>query len=368
MNDSPHHASRIVWVDLCRVLCAFLIVLGHCPRLLSVDRTAANVEVLANYLFFAHGNLGDSRVFAFFVLAGVFIHYRSTEWLLWRRFFFLLVSFLAWNLVALFLFHYTIGSSQYGWGFHTLWTALGGVPFVHGANGPLWFLKYLCLFSLIAPSLCRLSVSSRLAVSLLALLAGSANFNWTNQDFVYANETVISFGFFLAGTCLREIGLARVTANLKKAAPLLLIGGLAFSLAMLLGAPLASTATAAGRSILGVLFIFAVCILMEQYLPRRLSFRIASMGKASFFIYAYHMIAIKIFERYHVDLGRLSILWPVIFFFAGVLLYKIIARYASFLLPYLCLEKRKNAAAPCVTVSEKESFTQSWQAEKADSL
>ena len=343
MNRTFSSETRIVWVDVCRLLCAFLIVLGHCSPIVAGDRVARLGEWFVSYLFFAHNALGDSRVFAFYVLAGAFITFRSGVWMNGKRFFFLASSFLCWNVLGEIIFHFALGTPRYAWEPSALFTAMGGVPFQHSAMGAMWFLKYLCIFSLFAPCLCRLSPPVRLSLAMFAILFGSAHFHWTGADDGLANEAVIGFGFFVIGTCLKEVGIARFAAGLGKAAPLILSGGTAFSVLILLGQPQVPVSTYAMRSVLGVLFLFSVCLMAERFFPC-FSARVASMGKAAFFIYAYHCIPIAILEAHPVDLGGFSFLWPCLIFFVGLFLYVCIARFVPVLLPILCLEKRKKPA------------------------
>lgn len=273
-------------------------------------------------------------MFAFYALSGALIGFSAGSWLNWRRFLFLLVPFLLWNLIAFVLWRFPL---QPG----VVVQMFGGVPFRHGAIGALWFLKFLCLFSLVSPALCRTPVWVRLVASLALVVFGSANVPWTGQDESLANEVTVSFGFFMAGTCLR--GRLRELGNgLLKAAPWILPTGIALATAKLfhlVAIPLPI------MSVVGVLYLFSFCILVERWLPT-VAALVASRAKAVFFVFAFHQLPIVALAKARVDWGQMSFLWPFLIFFFSLALYRLIVRFAPALLPYLCLEKRKRAIEP----------------------
>lgn len=251
MAAGPSREARAVWLDAARALAilpVFWLHAGGAPAWISPL-------------------VGGSLLF-FFFCAGYFLPRNTVE--IGRRGARLLAAWAVWSLLAAGL---ALSFSQ-PWNWHRF-AGLG----VSAYNAPLWFLRNLAIFTLIAAGLRAVGILSRFAlltVCVLFLLPYSAE---------APQHVCLRFDYlpvFAAGIAVRcHCSLEQITASLEhQACPCVVLIATGFTAAEIGGA-------AGVASCFAALSLPVVGILLQRYVPAAAQ-RLSSCGRCMLFCYAVH--------------------------------------------------------------------------------
>lgn len=293
-------ATRIAWIDFCRIYTAFFVIVRHCDRHYGFP---AYVIDLFNY---------RSLIFFFFLMAGYFTHYAEPgRWLDWTRTRKLLLPYLFWTLITLItmqpLMHVgDIAAGQWGWLSPLLpLREMGLLSWCYWdySNVPLWFLRTLLLLALVSPLLQKLPLKAMLALILFTFAASDVLCESDPETAAHYKargitwlpfrlyESVLALGFYSAGLLIRRYASgAQLTAFMRSYAWAPVLGSLLLLPAVYFFGfypPVQSSALV----LLGVATTMSIGCLCEQHLPR-LCHRVAQWGQAAFFVYVTHFMAL----------------------------------------------------------------------------
>lgn len=274
----PGASPRECWLDLGRVLGLFFIVLFH---------AAGNSMEFP--LFF-------QRVPFLFMAAAYFVGRKKT--FDWRhspcRY---VLFYLAWNGAAFLeaylrhLAYLNLGySSTWDWGMLP-WKLTGaGVTFPY--DGPLWFLKYVMVLSLLSPLLFALRKRNLLIPVTAAVLLCVVFFPQVNRFFADPPRVpwADSLVFFMLGFCLSSLTLGDIKRFLKKAAYLSLPALAAITWLNRQGVISTDALHSIPFWIPGIVGLGSLCVLLgEKALFRNVARACAPLF---FFIYAAHCLVL----------------------------------------------------------------------------
>ena len=306
-NNSP--AARVAWIDFCRVMVAFLVIVRH------VERYAGSVNFFVDLFNYR------SLIFFFFLMAGYFAANTTT---LWPRVKKLVVAYLFWAVVAALILVPTFRAgaiAQGEWSWLNAWMAADELGLMRWqywglSNVPLWFMRTLILLTLALPLLRRLSLGSLLLLG-LACMALSDILCYADADEMEKTatllgaplenaafaaylpfrlyESVLALGIFSLGLALRHAvpQVQNLGGHLRPYAwwaPALSLALLPVVYFLHFNPPIRS----ASLVLLGVLTTVSLGLLCQQYLPRFCR-AVAAWGPAAFFIYVTHYIILKFF-------------------------------------------------------------------------
>lgn len=290
-------ATRISWLDFCRVYTAFMVVLRHVDRWFVGSPSVNYVVDLFNY---------RSLIFFFFLASGYFSHRpQPGQWLDFRRARTLVVPYVFWCLLG-FAVVYTpaIAAGQWGWlSLPKLTAELGLTSWCYWefSNVPLWFLRTLIILAFFAPLLHRLPNKVLLVLALLC-------FAWSDvlcnvdaetckshglprhaQEWLPFRlyESVLAAGFFAGGILLRRVADAERLTRWVNAYAWLPVAGALLLLPAVLGWSFYPPVQSSALVLVGVLSTLSIGALSLRYLPR-FGRAVAALAPASFFIYVTH--------------------------------------------------------------------------------
>ena len=337
--------GRVVWIDFCRVLTAFYVVIRHS------DRAWDSLYMFDKFNY-------RSLVFIFFFLSGYFSRPRSGTWLDWSRAWQLAKPWLLWAAVGLcvLLPYYHHQALEHG-DFSSLSPAavaqgLGLTDWNYFAayNVPLWYLRTLILLALFAPILGKLS--SKWLVVLICAACAVHNLTYypdaSQPDWMpfRTYESVLAAGVFALGMLVRRhADMRKFTAFMEQAAWAPVIASLAvfYMVYEWQYDPAASCALIA----LGGLTVMSTSILVVRYFPR-FAARVAAYGLAVFLVFVVHYIIQQPVKEQLIEyFGEpvpqiITILTPVAVMTLCLLLYRAIARWLPQYLELLCLVKKRS--------------------------
>lgn len=316
--------TRILWVDFLRIIAAFVLVVQHGSQHGVSFVVPRNTLVLCLW--------DHSIVPLFFLFSGYFVR-PSESWLAWRRFFFLLIPYVIWCVVAALVFFW-------GEGLFTspgFWVSALGIRDAHPFNGPLWFLEVLMPLALVSPALSRVRTIGLLTISLLLFLLCEENISGVPA------VHVSGVAFYLLGMVFgRE---AWVFEKVRNYAPLIFCILFVFGLSEAFREPFReSYQRGTAGMICGCLFYISMAFVAERYAATFFAF-LARFGKYACFVYATHIIVIKVVGKclYGVESEPWVRVFCTIFPFALVSAQVLVCgagqRLVPSLMPYLALVK-----------------------------
>ena len=298
---------RSAWIDVARVLAAYLIVCYHTPGL--PDWT--------------YGWSLGGRTALFFILAGYFCRFDLPYGKMVHKAVWLLIPLLIWNVLAV--------VTQYGGaaGFSVkALTGVGGFS-VYPAVVPLWFLFYIILYTLIVP---LLRMTRRYCwVVLVGLLLVSAN-RWSLFERSCLEEFFRGLFPFYLGLCLSAYPLKELEGNLAKNGRYW--GGMVLAVVafLLFGVTLDVIC-----SMVGALAIVSVAALIDRYFGRVSRWVSRHAAQASFMVFAGHVMTYYILLAWiPMDIWR-DVVWvaPLAVMFFWVCCYLVLERWCPWILPFL---------------------------------
>lgn len=323
--ESPK--TRVVWIDVSRVLAALLIMYVHLSSPL--------LKTTGIHLFY------NGRVPFFLVLAGYFLARNITWNKAFNRVLWLFIPYMFWNVLYLLLFSLHGGSP-----FQL--ADLVGIRdvFLPGMNifpsgsdvppiGPSWFLRDIMILTLLTPLLVRIKI-----LLLPALLLFFSFCNMAPDPLV--TISIGSCAFYLLGVVLSGRRIDDIHLVLNKKFGIVFCVGIFVSFIMVLlhsaGVISLWTETVAGM-LLGVMLIMYAGVWMEKHLPG-IAARTALLAPACFLTFMLHM---PIYECLPSSLkfGAFAIFTPPLTFTAIALFYAALKRFTPFLLPYLAHVKKR---------------------------
>lgn len=212
ISKPPHKTvCRAQYIDITRVIAAFIIVLFH----------AFYLQEEANYIRFL---FLESRVAFFYMLSGYFARRFDFESIR-KRFLILFIPFLIWSVIPVLLILRHAPSEE--WiriiekSFYD--TLLGFPP-----NVPLWFLRNLILLSILVP-IFKYFEKYAAAVGLIVLFICSykldpmQNITINNAQPQFFSNLTLSIGFFLLGFGLHHFTILDLSIFLERWWKLILI-------------------------------------------------------------------------------------------------------------------------------------------------
>lgn len=312
-------ASRIQWIDFCRVYVAFCVVVRH------TDRYPDSLMYFTDMYNFR------SLVFFFFLMSGYFTRPAAAgQWLDVKRAWRLARPYVFWALVPAFLVTAAangaaIASGDWGWfnpGDLVVWLGLGNWEYWDYLNVPLWFLRTLILLALFSPLLQRIPTRAMLPI-LAALFAASDILCHVDAEAAASlgrrgipelpfrlYESVLALGFYASGLAIRRhADAARFTAFCRSYAWL----PVALSLILFYGVynwsfypPILSSALV----LMGVWTSISIGCLCERYAPRFCR-AVAQWGPAAFFLYVTHFPMYRLLKYWLTGdlLGHMGYFW-----------------------------------------------------------
>ncbi len=337
--------GRVVWVDFCRVLTAFYVIIRHS------DRAWDSLYLFDKFNY-------HSLVFIFFFLSGYFARPQSGAWLDWKRAWMLAKPWLLWGAVGLcvllpYYHHEALARGDFGsLSFASLARGMGLTDWNYFAayNVPLWYLRTLIVLALFAPLLGRLSskwlailICGACAVHNLTYYPDALQPDWMPFR---TYESVLAAGVFALGMLVRRhADMRRFTAFMEQAAwaPILVSLAVFYMVYEWQYDPAASCALIA----LGGLSVMSTSILAARHLPR-FAARVAAYGPAAFLVFVVHYIVQQpVKEQLIACFGEpvpqiITILTPIAAMAFCLLLYRGIARFLPQYLELLCLVKKRS--------------------------
>lgn len=190
-------ATRVTWVDCARTVAMFCIVWLH------ADAAPSGL-----------GRAVGGAIALFFMLAGYFLPREAGKVLM--RTGQLAVAWLLWSLLSLGLMAAAAPDFEFSWQRCTGW---GEAAY----NTPLWFLKTLVVYQLVAAGLLALRVLPRyiwVAVPVLMLCS------YTSAPAQYAAVRFDYFWIFLLGLALKQVPLAQMEDWMARNTPALFLAAL----------------------------------------------------------------------------------------------------------------------------------------------
>lgn len=333
-------SSRMVWVDVARVVACILIIANHMAFYSAELYRWIWAEFLA------------ARTPFFLLVAGYFVGRGSFGSLdggffLWKRSWFLFRPYLVWGLAAAVLigwsplheYHesyvplYAWLNGEAGSGFWEALAAFGRCLGIagHPVDAPMWFLRDIIVYTAAAPLLHRLG-SYLLWAGLLMLSLNYFALDLADHDYPIAN----SLGFFLVGMFVSRFSLPELTAAVRQYAVPLLLCTLVLTWWLVDHRDQHNSMLIA----LGMLGLMSLAILFTEWFPRAAKW-VAGLAPACFFIFGTHYILIILLrESGWITLRGTAwdILWlclvPVIFAVLAALFF-CMKRFAPRLVPLL---------------------------------
>ena len=280
--------SRILWIDVCRVLFMFIVVFGHATDIMPHSGDMEKMRLLSMPFYSYSRPCGVVLMFFFF--SGM-LNRTSAVWLDWKKFWLFMLPTIVWNMVCL-IIKQTYPDTIMGWV-----GALGVIPDYKSlipqvgspSNYPLWFMTVLAYFALVYPTLARIPGKAMMVLLCLLYACAYMCVDAKPQDgpawFLLRESQAL--GIYLMGILVARHGVENLTKWLNKyawaAAPLL------FSFSFSLFLPVNHSMLLNGVcSILGVAALCSYGVIMVKYLPR-FSVWVAKWASAVFFIYAFHV-------------------------------------------------------------------------------
>ncbi len=287
---NKENTRRVLWIDVCKILCAYFIVNHHCIQ----------HEVLHPDMFnmlLREGCLG-ARVYFFFFIAAIFTS-KCSGFFHWERAKFILYPLCVWAIVGSLCKAYCSGD---GLGILCNPFTLVRYLLIDG-NGPLWFLEVLMVFSFITPILRK---CNKIKLLIFAFLVYVLSLVYVENTYFYEMDKAVrwieramkSFFFFSVGIVLGKESLYKMTDFLKKYCGFILCGSVII-VSLLLMPGISFPLDYPPNDLLviwGVLQILALGVFVEVYF-NKIAGKISHFAQASFFIYATHSIAITLINK-----------------------------------------------------------------------
>lgn len=271
--------GRVVWADICRLVCIFYILFQH------------SIFLPEGYDSPWHGIImGPSYdmtrpivpVLVFFFLSGWF-QTPKAQYFEWRKvFFFYLPVIVFWNAMQL------VAQLDLIHNWKEVLLRIG-IWHRYPLNGPLWFLVELSVYTLLLPLIHRIPFYFRISFIMVLLWFGNCHYDRETWGFSnYANN----ISFFFAGTVAKDMKQGSVCEFFKKTAiwfvPVTIYvfynPFVSFLPNYLLPASVVNNAL---TPVAGLMSIFGVAILLEKLAPT-FAWKLSQYAPAVFFLYVSH--------------------------------------------------------------------------------
>lgn len=270
----PAAKPRVEYIDIARVVAAFIIILYHAAIVGN-----SNVVYATAFLF--------GRLPFFFVLAGFFL--RDPSWVgMRKRLALLVIPYLIWELAPMLLVsqNAAIPEDLRRSIPELLQRGLVHFPF----NFPLWFLRDLIIYTALYPLLYPLRRYVGVVAALLFILLALDILPLAQFASVKHPCSIKDFAFFLLGMAIQPIGLAGITSFLQKHwKKILLLGGCINLYAywqLFSGEGMGSQCF---LQMLGILTLLAFSYALSQHLPK-LSQTLLKAAPATYLIFLTHAL------------------------------------------------------------------------------
>ena len=289
-TNSSLLANRIVWVDICRVICMLCILVQHSGEFLpSGYHNPWHGIIMGAAYDFTRPIL---PVLVFFFLSG-WLQKANNKYIEWKKPLLLFApAIVFWNLIQL-----CIQTPPC-----VTWSAIVGqlgICFSTNANGPLWFLHELMFYTLLLPLIHRIPVHFRIVVIICCLWLGNS-YRCINEGWGITSRAN-DIGFFIAGTILHNTNKEAIFTFLRKTSIWFVPVTLYLVFGKLLPAPFTFTPmsnlnTNGLSPVVGFMSMCGLSIIMSSIFPR-ISGMISNSSAAIFFIYASHWPAFTLYKQ-----------------------------------------------------------------------
>ncbi len=321
----PSTKARVEYIDIARVLAAFIIILYH-----SAIVGESNVVYATAFLF--------GRLPFFFVLAGFFL--RDPRWgVMRKRLSLLVIPYLIWEFIPMTICAQSqLIPADFRLGyFDLIERGLVHFPF----NFPLWFLRDLIIYTALYPLIYPFrKYVGFIAMGLFILLSFDILPLAQFAD-VKHPCSIKDFAFFLLGIAIQPIGISGITKFLEKHwKKILLLGGalnIYAYLRLFNDKPMGSQCF---LQMLGILMLLSLAYMLSKHLPK-LSQLLLQAAPATYLIFLTHALLyfpLRIsvdcawYQHYHYLINPLASLLIIIIATYAV---KGMRRFCPSLLPYI---------------------------------
>ncbi len=270
----PTAKTRVEYIDIARVLAAFIIILYH-----SAIVGDSNYVYASAFLF--------GRLPFFFVLAGFFL--RDPSWAgMRRRLSLLVIPYLIWEFIPMTICSQSqLIPADFRLGYWEL-VERGLVHFPF--NFPLWFLRDLIIYTALYPLLYPFRKYVGYVALLLFVLIAADMLPLAQFAEMKHPCSIKDFAFFLLGMAIQPIGLASISQFLEKhAGKILLLGGI---INVYLYVQLFTTGpvgTQCFLQMMGILMLLSTAFLISKHLPL-ISQSLLQVTPATYLIFLTHAL------------------------------------------------------------------------------
>lgn len=313
--------KRIIWVDVCRLICMFCVITLHSIFLPDDYQTVWKSWILGPSYDFTRPIV---PVLVFFFFSG-WLQSSSARYLEWRKaLFFFLPAILFWNGVQLLVQAEPVPDWEY------VIRNMVGLRIFRDANEPLWFLSELMWYTLLLPLIHRIPQPIRIALVILALWISNCHFSTGTWD---TNEYANNFAFFIAGTVAHGMNRNEVCRFFEKCSiwfvPVTLFVFFSYFLPDFLHYTRPELMKSSAMSpIVGMLSMFGFAVLIARLMPKSAEV-LAGWAPSVFFLYASHWPIFTVYERIAIRYGipaphpQLFPICIIAFMLCGIALWKL---------------------------------------------
>lgn len=317
--------ERILWVDICRLLCIFSVIFLHSIFLPEGYTSPWQGVILGPSYDFTRPM---APVLVFFFLSG-WLQHPGNRYFEWKKaLLFFAPALLFWNGIQLLVQPDSITSWK--WALFKL----GILPGSSNINEPLWFLMDLMWLTLFLPLIHRIPFHVRIGGTILLFWIADGYFSRDTWGF---DERVTGTVFFFAGTIAQQLSKSAVCNFFQRTAvwfvPVTLYLFFNVFLPSCLHYKLPEMMKASSIApIVALMSFFGVSVLFSRLLPRVAGI-VAGWAPAVFFLYASHWPIFTLYKRialhYQIPAPHPYILPLIIivFMLAGIGVWKIACKF-----------------------------------------
>lgn len=341
MKKEQTSKPRIMWIDVCRVLFMFIVVFGHSTDILPHHANMGAMRVL-NLPFYSY-SYPCGIVLMFYFFSGM-LNKTKAHWLDWKKYWLFMVPTIMWNVVCMAIKQDWPGTAM-GWAggiglvpdYKALISTIGSP-----SDYPLWFMTFLAYYSLVFPSLKRISWRVLVVAVFFLFTCASIYARAHPQDGLdyYILREAQTFGTYLLGVLAAKLGVWRITEWLSKYAWIIVAILLPFSFWHFL--PFYHPLFTNGfSSVAGVMALCAYGSLVSKCFPK-ISGWIVQWAPAVFFIYASHVPFFLLLKK-SVDLPELPAhafyIHALLCYIVGILIFSCFKTNVKWIERYLFMKK-----------------------------
>ena len=318
--SQPEKKYRSAWIDVARVIAAFLIICVHIP----------------NFPKWVYDWSLFGRTPLFFVLAGYFCSFELPYGKMFHKVIWLFIPLLIWNIIAIL--------TGYGDAIGFSLKSLTGIGEFHiaPADGPLWFLFYIILFTLCVPFFRLLKEYKIIVFCVLCIfwsILGIAESGSQNLSIEFFFKNIV---YFYIGLCLSCFKICQVENELIEHNRYIVIIVLALIVSWYSGTAVAwyNNIVSIFSCLLGASAIISVAAFIDRQWPKISHFLSQYVAPSCFFIFAFHSLFIHFLQLKEPQIIKSNVVYivPILIVFISALFYNLFNKYCPLV---LCLIAHK---------------------------